>query len=220
MHHLNPTQFLPGWLARLPTMTSFSRTLAWMKRATRVDIPFIRSVACARLASVADPDHAHELLLVHGLISQHALGNVGHVVARRQKIRENHLQCAPIQRMDARFSVHGAHVRGCRFFRSVETRPPRPVERLVASGHRWRNTREWMCVAVAREARELALLSCGSCSELSVRQCLSPRSIICPHFEMHYKNFRESKQNFFRETATLHAGPLQCRGARGGSSGE
>ena len=136
MHHFNPTQFIPGWLARLPTMTSFRRTLAWMKRATRVDVPFIRSVACARLAPVADPDRAHELLLVHGLISQHALGNVGHVVARRQKIWENHLQCAPIQRMDARFSVHGAHVRGCRFFRSVETRPPRPVERLVASGHR------------------------------------------------------------------------------------
>jgi hypothetical protein len=156
MHHFNPTQFLPGWLARLPTMTSFSRTLAWMKRATRVDVPFIRSVACARLAPVADPDRAHELLLVHGLISQHALGNVGHVVARRQKIWENHLQCAPIQRMDARFSVHGAHVRGCRFFRSVETRPPRPVERLVASGHRWRNTHRGFngtCVAVARGAR-------------------------------------------------------------------
>ena len=163
MHHFNPTQFLPGWLARLPTMTSFSRTLAWMKRATRVDVPFIRSVACARLAPVADPDRAHELLLVHGLISQHALGNVGHVVARRQKIWENHLQCAPIQRMDARFSVHGAHVRGCRFFRSVETRPPRPVERLVASGHRWRNTHRGLMdvrrrgARRARGAREFAL---------------------------------------------------------------
>ena len=153
MHHFNPTQFLPGWLARLPTMTSFSRTLAWMKRATRVDVPFIRSVACARLAPVADPDRAHELLLVHGLISQHALGNVGHVVARRQKIWENHLQCAPIQRMDARFSVHGAHVRGCRFFRSVETRPPRPVERLVASGHLWRNTHRGLMDVRRRGAR-------------------------------------------------------------------
>ena len=138
MHHLNPTPPLTGWLAglaRFPPMSRRRTTFARVKRGARIDELLERNVARDRLTPVVDPKGTHELLLVHALVSKNALGDVGHVVAWRQKPWEHHLQCAPVQRMYARFSVHGAHIGGRRCLGLVETRQPRAIRRVVASAH-------------------------------------------------------------------------------------